>query len=350
MLRGQQVYGQALKSMQQALYDPHWMKHDETLAAARCMVLYESFESTSESMSSWMDHINGVARIIQLRGPKRHREPLQRTILESTRYNAMIASMARRQASFFAQPQWLTEPWTDDTKNFEQRSVDQGFLLSSLFEKADDLLLHRGDSDDVSLRRDVFHMLRRLLDGLSALQAINEELVEVESQYARFKPAGYNVKDLCIPQTGEASILGASATIIALELSFATLAEALHSRYNGLLLQQHDDDDDDDDNTSILDEIAPYLDQNWKLTLSRQLLGDLETCLQGSFEFTRARLIYPLNTVRWEVRKYPEDCARVRKLFDLVAAKGKYRIAQSVHKAGISTVPAVFRHAAMPAK
>ncbi|KAK4943483.1 hypothetical protein LTR10_016974 [Elasticomyces elasticus] len=333
VLRGQQVYGKALKAMQQALYDPHWSRHEETLAAARCMVLYESFESTSESMTSWFNHIGGVARIIEVRGPRTHRKPLQRTILESMRYNAMIACMMRRQNSFFAQHQWLTEPWMDDTKSLEQRYVDQGFVLSSMYEKSD-AMLQRNLGGDMSIREEIFEILRRLLDGLSNLQDLSQELAEVEGQYARSKPAGYNVKELCTPQTGEVSIAVASATIIALELSCAMLAAALVDRYTDRL---HLDDDD----SGILADISPYLDQCRIFTLSRQLLQDLQTCLEGNFDCTRARLIFPLNVVRWELREFPEDSAKVRELFDFAAAKGKYRIVRSVQKAGRSSVPSI---------
>ncbi|KAI1609374.1 hypothetical protein EDD37DRAFT_162038 [Exophiala viscosa] len=338
VLRGQQVYGQALKTMQQALYDPHWSRHDETLAAARCMVLYESFESTSESMTSWFNQIGGVAQIIELRGPQNHRRPLQRTILESMRYNVMIACTMRRKDSFFAQHQWLTEPWRDDIKNLEQRYIDQGFVLASMLERSD-ALSQRNSCDEFSTRRAVVDILRRLLDGLSNLQALSQELAEVEAQYARSKPAGYNVKELCTPQTGEVTIAVASATIMALELSYATLAAALVSRYTSKLQLDHDD-------SSILAGIRPYLDQSRRLTLSRQLLQDLETCLEGrNLDFTRGRLILPLNVVRWELREYPEDSAKIGELFDFATAKGKYRIARSVLKAGTSPLPDIVLNA-----
>ncbi|KIV82293.1 hypothetical protein PV11_04414 [Exophiala sideris] len=337
VIRGQQVYGQALQAIQQALYDPHWTRHDETLAAARCMVLYESFESTSESMTSWFNHIGGVARIIQLRGPRSHRKPLQRTILESMRYNAMIACMMRRQDSFFAQHQWLTEPWMDDTKSLEQRYIDQGFVLSSMYGKSD-ALMQLNVYNEMSIRQEILEILRRLLDGLSNLRDLSQELAEVEAQCARSKPAGYNVKELCTPQTGEVSIAVASATIIALELSYAMLAAALVNGYTDRL---HFDDDD----SGILADISSYMDQCRRLTLSRQLLQDLQTCLEGNFDCTRARLIFPLNVVRWELRESPEDSAKVRELFDFAAAKGKYRIVRSIQKAGRSSVPSIVLNA-----
>ena len=232
----------------------------------------------------------------------------------------------------------MTETWKDDIKNLEQRYIDQGFVLASILERSD-VLSQRTVCDDISIQQDVLHILRRLLDGLSKLHIISQELAEVEFQYALSKPAGYNVKKLCIPQTGEVTIAVASATTIALELSYATLAAALVSRYAGML-QLGDDED-----SSVVADISPCLDQNRRLTLARQLLQDLQTCLEGSFDCTRARLILPLNVVRWELRDYSEDSAKIKELFDFTAAKGKYRIVRSVQKAGTAPVPSVVLNA-----
>jgi hypothetical protein len=99
---GRGLYGQALRSLQQALNDHHLVWNDETLASVRALVLYEVgapwtcwrlrltrfqvFEPTSNDPTAWFGHLNGVTILLQTRGPERHTSTIARSVLEDVRY------------------------------------------------------------------------------------------------------------------------------------------------------------------------------------------------------------------------------------------------------------------------
>lgn len=331
VIKGHQVYGQALRLMQQALYDPILMRHEETLAAARCMILYEAFEATSENMTSWFNHIQGIARILELRGPRCHHSPLTQTILESTRYYVMIVGMMQRRPSFLGRAEWLTEPWVDGHKNFEQRYIDYGFYLSDLSHQGDSIISQDASADPVSRHVEFVQVLRGLQCGLDAVTALRKELLQISIEQARSCPPGNIDQNLCSVDFGEeAGTTITSATLNALDLSYSLFAAALLHRYRGHPSSEHD---------SVVSQFGPYVDQGRRLMLARQILQDLEACSHGSFEHIRARMIFPLNVLRWELRQHPEEFGRVNGLFDVIAGKSKYRIGRSVQKEGTFALP-----------
>lgn len=82
---GRHFYGLALKSLQAALYHPQLMLEDATLGAARILMLYEYFESSSNDPSAWMQHLEGFCLLVKTRGPERHRSTFSRALLEDAR-------------------------------------------------------------------------------------------------------------------------------------------------------------------------------------------------------------------------------------------------------------------------
>ena len=44
------------------------------------------FQSTSAAPAGWLNHISGIARLLELRGPDKHHGSLPRALLESSRY------------------------------------------------------------------------------------------------------------------------------------------------------------------------------------------------------------------------------------------------------------------------
>lgn len=86
VLQGQRLYSQALSQLQKALYDPRLVWHDETLVSIRAMVLYEVYESTSDNPTAWHNHLAGMAYLMQIRGPARHRSPMAKAVFENVRY------------------------------------------------------------------------------------------------------------------------------------------------------------------------------------------------------------------------------------------------------------------------
>jgi Fungal specific transcription factor domain len=69
-------YGQGLRELQKALWDPRLMYKDETLAACMALFMYEFIECPAESREGLISHMDGCARLIQLRGAEAHRSVL----------------------------------------------------------------------------------------------------------------------------------------------------------------------------------------------------------------------------------------------------------------------------------
>ncbi|KIX92730.1 uncharacterized protein Z520_11582 [Fonsecaea multimorphosa CBS 102226] len=333
ILKGQEIYGQTLRLMQSALYDSTLVLHDETLAAARCMVLYEAFESTSEDMDAWQSHIMGIARIIQLRGPGRHRDPLSKSILESMRYNAMIVCLARRESSFFSNPDWLLQPWADDTpKDIEQRIYDYGFTLSNLIQMGE-AAYQRSD------RAEILRILEQIRNSYVGMTALHEELLAMQPEH--YPLAAHHHVLLAIDERpfGETTHAITCAILLALDLFFSTYAAALIDKCADFLSDGHEHGYHD---SLILAGISRYTDPARRLDLARQILRLLQYCLQTTpFEYARPRIIFPLNVVRWELRTIPQDRAQVQALFDTIASANQFRIARSVQNAGSKTLPSV---------
>lgn len=91
IIQGHAVYSQALIHLQSALYDSQLAWNDETLVSVRALVLYEVFETTSDDPSAWQNHLTGMTRLMELRGPHKHRSPMARAVFEDVRY-ALVSS------------------------------------------------------------------------------------------------------------------------------------------------------------------------------------------------------------------------------------------------------------------
>ena len=327
VFRGQQIYGQTLRLMQNALYDPRLMQDDNTLAAARCMVLYESFESTSEDMAAWQNHIHGIARMIEMRGPHRHRDPLSKSILESMRYNMMIVCLMRRESSFLGSQDWLTTPWVDTTKDLDQRLYDYGFALSNMMQSSEEM-------SRIMAPQQLPRMLEQIYTGYTGLVSLNDELLAMQTQHSQFTgAAAHEIR------FGETTFAITSALIIALDLTSSLFAAALVQKCGDNIpgaLQ------------NLVGQIRRYIDPTRRRELAKKVLRQLEFCLQTQFEYMRPKVIYPLNVVRWELRNDPEAKVQIQALFEAIAAKDQFRIARGVQRAGRSTLPSVVAESASP--
>ena len=106
------LLGNALRKLQAALDDRTLVYRDETLAACQACTVYEVhriystdaelhqilltrlqvIEPQGDSLSGWLAHINGVARLVQLRGTRLHRSPAAHQIFLGYRVTAVSFS------------------------------------------------------------------------------------------------------------------------------------------------------------------------------------------------------------------------------------------------------------------
>ncbi|KAI9704695.1 MAG: hypothetical protein M1820_005443 [Bogoriella megaspora] len=137
-MRAFDAYGRALRELQRSLYDPNAMYNDTTLAAARCLVTFELFESTSSSMRSWNSHESGTARLVQMRGPHAYQSELGARLFESVRFTSMIQSIQYRKRHFLASEEWCTVPFPNG-KDHRQNLYDIGLQIGCVAEDVDRL-------------------------------------------------------------------------------------------------------------------------------------------------------------------------------------------------------------------
>ncbi|KIW70234.1 hypothetical protein PV04_02524 [Phialophora macrospora] len=360
VIRGQQIYGQSLRLMQRVLHDPIHAHSDDTLVAARCMILYESFESTSGDMAAWQNHILGMARIIHLRGVHRHADPVSRSVLESVRYNVMIVSLMQSTASFLGEPEWLTVPWEGVSKGLDQRLFDYGFTLANMMQKSEAISKsiiqpHHQLHHPASAQQDVLDILEQTLACYIGLEGLLTELLAKRTQ-ASHDMNSTTLQNHHLPQdiqvdhdnNAEAGPHAISlAILLALDLSFSMFTTALVQQHCSN--HNHDDDQALTHNRSRRDnlfaQLARFIAPARRLQLAQQLLCHLHLSCSVRAEHLRPRIIYPLNVLRWEMRHYPAEKAQVRALFETVASRGQFRIARGVRDAGTAILPGVILEA-----
>ena len=111
---GLHLYARALRATNTLLRDPVAMQSDNVLACCRVLSVYEMFRRTATAPSTgdnqvidWQRQIDGVCRLVQLRGPERHISGHGRSLFDATRYTAVIYGIASRQSNRFISSAWV---------------------------------------------------------------------------------------------------------------------------------------------------------------------------------------------------------------------------------------------------
>ncbi|KAJ9602246.1 hypothetical protein H2200_013366 [Cladophialophora chaetospira] len=139
------LYGKALKELQVALFDPKRMHSDHVLMACLLLGLYEVFEGPAFNSRSWMAHAAGAARLVELRGPKRHQHWEAHHPFLASRIPTVYAAIVQRQATYLSTQEWLTIPWEFQHRTYFDRMVDLGTIVPSILQKFD--ILRESDAD-----------------------------------------------------------------------------------------------------------------------------------------------------------------------------------------------------------
>ena len=105
-LEAKSLFGNALRKLQAALDDRTLAYRDETLAACQACTIYEVhtihavlylnrltwvqiIEPAGNSLAGWLAHVNGAAKLVQLRGPGLHRSPAAHQVFLGYRVTAV---------------------------------------------------------------------------------------------------------------------------------------------------------------------------------------------------------------------------------------------------------------------
>ncbi|RDW90949.1 hypothetical protein BP5796_02114 [Coleophoma crateriformis] len=102
-------YVGVLKRLSRAIGNNESMSLD-VLVSSMTLSCYEMIASSSFGPS--LLHAGGVGRLIEVRGPKRHRGRFELSILESMRVSIILKGMFDRKRVFLERQEWKTIPWT----------------------------------------------------------------------------------------------------------------------------------------------------------------------------------------------------------------------------------------------
>lgn len=153
------LYGKALKELQHALFDAKRMHSDHVLLACMLLGLYEVFEGPAFNSKSWMAHATGAARLVELRGPKRHQHREAHHPFLASRIPTIYAAIVQRQPTYLDTSEWLTVPWEFQHRTYFDRMVDLGTAIPSILHKID--ILRESDADTT---QDLIQLLEECKD------------------------------------------------------------------------------------------------------------------------------------------------------------------------------------------
>jgi hypothetical protein len=312
--QGQRCYGLSLALMQQALYDAVLARTDAVLAAARCMVLFEGLESTTDTMESWVNQVHGIGRIVQLRRPEEYNEPFARAILESMRQNSFIVSIMTSTQIFYGQLQWRTLPWAGTEKGFDQRLYDHGFDLAHMFDTAAHGICNTTEATAFPHYKEIFV---RLGDSFESLCTLNNELTRRRSD---------NPNDRAL-QSPNLPI-----SLAAMDLLFANFAEKLLSKCPRSIA---------DANNEIIQRFLCYTQLDRRQDLARRILYEVFISIDKEPKFIVAQLVFGLQVARLELRDGSDeaDIKSIQAILDKMESRNHHRLTGSMRRAGKSVAP-----------
>ncbi|KAL9091435.1 MAG: hypothetical protein Q9165_004821 [Trypethelium subeluteriae] len=151
--QGYQLYGSTLPTLNRALSDPIQAKEDDVLICVVTLGLLETFVPSGRS--SWLMHVRGMERILELRGPEAHRNPISKQILQGIRRVLIFGSLNTCIPSILSRPEWKALDWKSDVI---QKNTDEDLLniladCPALFNRRDELFaLFKANQGAAALR------------------------------------------------------------------------------------------------------------------------------------------------------------------------------------------------------
>ncbi|KAK3044244.1 hypothetical protein LTS18_001803, partial [Coniosporium uncinatum] len=142
--QGLRMYSKALRQVNLALQDPRRVLKDEVLAACTMLASYEILQKMDPAPGfsqgiNWRNHSQGVARLLELRGPDRHISGHSHQLFTDIRYGAIVGAITARKATFLAKPEWKSIPWSISPKTFKDRTLDVLADVAGMLENFDHL-------------------------------------------------------------------------------------------------------------------------------------------------------------------------------------------------------------------
>ncbi|UKZ57912.1 hypothetical protein TrVGV298_011773 [Trichoderma virens] len=110
---GMSKYGRSLRKLNQMLGDQNASRTLDVLEAIMIMALFEYLISDLEA--GWLQHSQGLERLLEIRGPESMASLPCLTILESVRLSIIFSAILLRQNTILASSDWKSLPWANYT-------------------------------------------------------------------------------------------------------------------------------------------------------------------------------------------------------------------------------------------
>lgn len=133
------AYTTGLWQLQKALWSHTEMYLDDTLAACLLLALYELMECPGGNHIGYVTHQDGAARLVQLRGPERHREGFGHALFVAYRHGAILLGLKRHEPSFLGEERWLAVPWEKVGKDAGEKVWDLTAQAPAIYRKVDEM-------------------------------------------------------------------------------------------------------------------------------------------------------------------------------------------------------------------
>lgn len=158
---GYTMHGKALEQLNQDLSEPASRTRDEVFVSIVTLTLMECFAPTGAK--NYLQHMLGLERLLELRGPRRYCSPHSLRIYKSIRHMILFASLRTGSPSILARPEWKTfyrAECKDESEILEQQLMEFLADCTVLMAERDSLFtdprsnthLQQQRRDDIKLR------------------------------------------------------------------------------------------------------------------------------------------------------------------------------------------------------
>ncbi|KAF4631006.1 hypothetical protein G7Y89_g7131 [Cudoniella acicularis] len=123
---GYALHGVALNQLNDALSDPQCYIRDDVFLSVITMILLECFVPTGRRY--YLNHIMGLEKLLELRGPTQHHSPRYFQIFKGIRRMIILASLSMRKPSILAREEWKNITRSNDP----DENTEEQYLLNIL--------------------------------------------------------------------------------------------------------------------------------------------------------------------------------------------------------------------------
>ncbi|CEI61936.1 hypothetical protein FVEN_g2983 [Fusarium venenatum] len=142
---GTREYVKALKKVHTDLSSSTAALEWDTLVSVLCLCMFETIAFTDKN--GWLRHYEGISQLVKLRGPWRHRTPLDRELLRQCRFEIIVCALIKRCHCYLEMADWQTIPWPADVPKTSSDTLHEIFArVSGQLHDMD--ILERGEVDD----------------------------------------------------------------------------------------------------------------------------------------------------------------------------------------------------------